>query len=184
MWFWVHTLPCRDQGWSDAFDRFGDTIEFLTSSKSRHHCCRSFEEKPLIESILFGGTDMKTLIARLGIVLTIAGMIEFGGCNSSSNDPYSSTQANNSGNNTNATPNTVVVSNMSFGPTTITVPKGTTITWKNNDGMSHTATSDTGDWDSGNIPTGGSKSVTFNSIGTFQYHCTLHPMMTATVVVQ
>jgi plastocyanin len=127
---------------------------------------------------------MKITITRLGLILAFTGLIGFAGCTSSSSDPYASTQASNSGNSTNGTPNTVVVSNLTFGPTTITVAKGTTVTWKNNDGITHTATSDTGDWDSGNIPPGGSKSVTFNSIGTFQYHCSIHSMMTATIVVQ
>jgi plastocyanin len=133
--------------------------------------------------IFFGGTDMMKTIRLLSLLVTIAGLIEFGGCNSSSN-PYSSSSGNNAGNNTITTPNTVVLYNMSFGPSTLTVAKGTTVTWQNNDGIAHTATSDTGAWDSGTIPAGGSKGVTFNTAGTFPYHCTVHPMMTATIIVQ
>jgi plastocyanin len=126
---------------------------------------------------------MKNAIHLLSLLVITAGLIEFGGC-SSSTSPYGSSSGNNSGNNTNTTPNTVVVYNMSFGPSTLTVAKGTTVTWQNTDGIAHTATSDAGSWDSGNIPAGGSKSVTFNTVGTFPYHCTVHPMMTATIVVQ
>jgi plastocyanin len=131
----------------------------------------------------FGGTDMINAIRWLLLLVTIAGLIEFGGCSSSTN-PYGSSSGNNSGNNTNTTPNTVVLANMAFGPTTLTVAKGATVTWQNNDGIAHTATSDAGAWDSGNIPAGASKSVTFNTTGTFSYHCTVHPMMTATIIVQ
>jgi plastocyanin len=131
----------------------------------------------------FEGTDIMNGIRSLFLLVTIAGLIEFGGCSSSTN-PYGSSSGNNSGNTIKTTPNTVVLSNMAFGPTTLTVAKGTTVTWQNNDGIAHTATSDTGAWDSGNIPAGGSKSVTFATAGTYQYHCTVHPMMTATIVVQ
>lgn len=127
---------------------------------------------------------MKTAKAWFWILVTTTGLIEFGGCNSSATSPYSNSPASNSGNRTNSSPNTVVMYNMAFGSSTLTVLKGTTVTWQNTDGVPHTATSDTGAWDSGNIPPGGSKSVTFNTVGTFPYHCTVHPMMTATIVVQ
>ena len=127
---------------------------------------------------------MKTARTWLWLLVTITGLLEIGGCNGNSTNPYSSSQSNNSGNNSNTAPNTVVLSNMSFGPTTLTVQKGTTVTWQNNDGILHTATSDTGAWDSGNISAGGTRSVTFNTAGTFPYHCTVHPMMTGTIVVQ
>ncbi len=81
-------------------------------------------------------------------------------------------------------PNTVVISGYAFSPASITVAKGTTITWQNNDPVVHTATADNGSWDTGAIAAGASKTATFASTGTFTYHCTQHPMMTATVVVQ
>ncbi len=81
-------------------------------------------------------------------------------------------------------PNTVVMSNYAFSPTTVTVAKGTTITWQNNDGVAHTSTSDTGVWDTGNIPSGGSKTTTFDVTGTFPFHCSYHTMMTGKIVVQ
>lgn len=127
---------------------------------------------------------MKTARTWLWILVATAGLIEFGGCNSNATGPYSNAPASTSGNNTTSTSNTVVMNNMAFGSATLTVPKGTTVTWQNSDSVPHSATSDTGAWDSGNIPSGGSKSVTFSTSGTFPYHCTVHPMMTATIVVQ
>jgi plastocyanin len=80
--------------------------------------------------------------------------------------------------------NEVFIQNSAFSPTTITVAANTAITWTNNDGMSHTVTSDTGnELNSGNIPANGTWSHTFTAAGTYPYHCTIHPTMTAIVVV-
>ena len=76
----------------------------------------------------------------------------------------------------------VKIQNFAFSPSTITVTAGTTITWKNFDDVAHTVTSDDGLFDSGSISTNGTFSHTFNSAGTFDYHCTPHPAMTASVV--
>lgn len=122
--------------------------------------------------------------SRHWILAAIFGLVALGGCSSGMTSPYSSAPASNSGGTTNSSPNTIAAYNMAFGPSTLTVAKGTTVTWQNSDGVPHTATSDSGAWDTGSIPPGGSKSVTFNNTGTFPYHCTVHPMMTATIVVQ
>lgn len=66
----------------------------------------------------------------------------------------------------------------------ITVKAGTTVTWTNNDIAPHTVTSDTGSvLDSGNLSLGQSFSMTFNTPGTYNYHCAIHPSMTGTVTV-
>jgi plastocyanin len=86
---------------------------------------------------------------------------------------------NNSSNNT--TPNTVSINNMSFGPSAITVKAGTTVTWTNNDNTAHTVTADDQSFNSGNMNKGATFAHTFATAGTYPYHCTYHPMMTATV---
>lgn len=78
----------------------------------------------------------------------------------------------------------VTISGFAFSPQTLTVAKGTTVTWTNNDSSTHSVTSDTGVWDSGNLSTGKSFSFTFNQVGTFPYHCNIHSSMTAKIVVQ
>jgi plastocyanin len=80
----------------------------------------------------------------------------------------------------------VRIRDFAFGPTTVTVQVGDTVTWRNDPGdPGHTATADSGAWNSGNIGPGGTASVTFNTAGRFQYHCEYHPSrMTGTVVVQ
>ncbi|HEY8737847.1 MAG TPA: plastocyanin/azurin family copper-binding protein [Candidatus Dormibacteraeota bacterium] len=71
-----------------------------------------------------------------------------------------------------------------YSPNPITVPTGTTVTWMNGTGLPHTATSDTAAWSTGAIGAGAtSGGVTFNTAGTFAYHCTFHSDMHGTIVV-
>ena len=73
---------------------------------------------------------------------------------------------------------------MSFSASSITVTKGTTVTWTNKDNMTHTVTADDNSFDSGNIGNGGTFSFTFNNTGSFAYHCSIHPAMTGSVTVK
>jgi plastocyanin len=80
--------------------------------------------------------------------------------------------------------NTINIANMAFAPLSTTVKVGTTVTWKNNDAIAHTVTSDNGtSFDSGNIAGGASFSYTTTGVGTFEYHCSIHPGMTGTLIV-
>jgi plastocyanin len=85
-------------------------------------------------------------------------------------------------NNTSAK-NTVTMQNMSFSTTNLTVTKGTTVTWTNNDNTTHTVTADDNSFISGDIVAGHSFTKTFNAAGTFPYHCTYHSMMKAAIIV-
>jgi plastocyanin len=78
----------------------------------------------------------------------------------------------------------VSIANLNFDPATVTVNVGDTVTWTNNDSVDHTATANGGSFDTGSIGNGQSDSVTFTAAGNFPYHCSLHPQMTGTVVVQ
>ena len=79
---------------------------------------------------------------------------------------------------------TVIIRGFAFSPKTITVRAGDSVTWTNQDAITHTATSDDGLWDTGLIAQGESKTITFATPGTFSYHCTPHPSMTAIIIVQ
>ncbi len=79
--------------------------------------------------------------------------------------------------------NEVYIQGMAFGPSTITVTVGTTITWTNKDGVAHSVTSNTALFDSGPINSNGTYSHLFSTAGTFPYHCMVHPDMTASVIV-
>ncbi|MGE5684187.1 MAG: plastocyanin/azurin family copper-binding protein, partial [Nitrososphaerota archaeon] len=77
-----------------------------------------------------------------------------------------------------------------YEPTTLTVPTGTTVTWKNSDSTLHTVTSGSAEsgvsgteFDSSYMAAGKTFQHTFSSAGTFDYYCTLHPFMKGQVVV-
>jgi hypothetical protein len=78
----------------------------------------------------------------------------------------------------------VAISDFSFSPGTVTVAVGDTVTWTNSDAQDHTATADGGSFDTGTLGNGESGTVTFSTAGSFPYHCTIHPQMTGTVVVE
>jgi len=81
----------------------------------------------------------------------------------------------------------VTIKEFSFSPSTMQIKAGTTVTWTNNGAMSHTTVSDNGVWTSATLapPSGGggygggtagqSFPFTFNTPGTYSYHCSLHP---------
>jgi plastocyanin len=79
---------------------------------------------------------------------------------------------------------TVVIANLAFDPSAITVPTGTTVAWTNDDAVPHTVTSTDGVFDSGIFDPGGSFSFTFNEPGSFAYICQLHPQMQGTVTAE
>ncbi len=78
----------------------------------------------------------------------------------------------------------VSIVSFSFVPPSLTVQMGDTVRWTNQDPTQHTATSDTGVWDSGLLWLGGSFSFTFTGSGVYGYHCTVHPYMQGTITVQ
>jgi plastocyanin len=76
----------------------------------------------------------------------------------------------------------VNISSFAFTPPSLTVNVGDTVMWTVTSGT-HTTTSDTGVWNSGNLSTGNTFSFTFTSPGTFPYHCAIHTFMTASITV-
>jgi plastocyanin len=79
---------------------------------------------------------------------------------------------------------TVIIANLAFDPSAITVPTGTTVAWTNEDAVPHTVTSTDGAFDSGIFDPGGSFAFTFNEPGSFAYVCQLHPQMQGTVTAE
>ncbi len=89
------------------------------------------------------------------------------------------------GTNTSSISASVEMVNKAFVPATLGITSGTTVTWYNNDTVTHTVTSDDGSFpSSGNIAPGQTYSVTFNQTGTFGYHCSIHIFMRAEIIVQ
>ena len=78
----------------------------------------------------------------------------------------------------------VKIDNFVFGPQTVTVPVGTTVTWTNSDDIPHTAVSTDGVFKSKVMDTDEKFSYTFTKAGTYPDYCSVHPKMTGKVVVQ
>jgi plastocyanin len=76
-----------------------------------------------------------------------------------------------------------VLGNRAFAPDALEVAAGTTVTWTNTDSVGHTSTSNGSGWDSGIIQPGRQFSFTYQTAGTFAYHCAIHPGMVGTVTV-
>jgi plastocyanin len=78
----------------------------------------------------------------------------------------------------------VKIDNFVFGPQTITVPVGATVTWTNKDDIPHTTVSTDGVFKSKVMDTDEKFSFKFTKAGTYSYYCSVHPRMTGKVVVQ
>jgi len=78
----------------------------------------------------------------------------------------------------------VTIDNFAFNPATLTIPAGTTVTWTNQDDMLHTVTAANRLFSSKGLETGDVYSHTFTTPGTYTYFCSLHPRMTATIIVK
>jgi plastocyanin len=98
------------------------------------------------------------------------------------------TAATHAGDNTPAAQETasleVKIDNFSFMPQDTTVAAGTTVTWINRDDVPHTVVSTSGKFKSKALDTDDKFSFTFSEPGTYEYFCSVHPKMTAKVIVQ
>jgi plastocyanin len=103
----------------------------------------------------------KHLVVALGVVVLVA-------C---SDSPYGS-----SGGCTPTATKVCTVGGAAFSPVTLTVSAGTTVTWQNGDGVTHTITSDPAAPATFNLSLGNGAMVTrqFADTGHFPYHCTFH----------
>jgi plastocyanin len=112
-------------------------------------------------------------IASLATPVMIAVLLLFAGSSSvTANDQPSAATAE------------VKIDNFSFGPQTVTVPVGATVTWINRDDIPHTVVSTDGVFKSKVRDTDEKFSYTFAKAGTYPYFCSVHPKMTGKVVVQ
>ncbi|WP_114810030.1 cupredoxin domain-containing protein [Paraburkholderia kururiensis] len=82
--------------------------------------------------------------------------------------------------------NTVNIDNFAFSPATLTVAKGTTVTWVNRDDIAHTVVNDANPraFKSPPMDSDDKFSFTFSTPGTYKYFCSIHPHMTGVIVVK
>jgi plastocyanin len=106
---------------------------------------------------------MATLVAAIGLIVCAVGL-------AAGDRPKSKTH-------------TVTIEGMRFQPERLTVVRGNTIVWVNNDLVPHTATSEAGSFDSQIIQAEKSWKFTASKKGEFAYTCTFHPTMKAMLQV-
>ena len=79
----------------------------------------------------------------------------------------------------------VVIDNFSFSPKTSSVPAGATVTWTNHDNVPHVVTSADDQFKKSLVlKTGQRFSNTFATAGSYSYFCSIHPRMTAQIIVK
>ena len=135
------------------------------------------------------------LIVAIIIILVVAGYFVFrgnygtpapanNGNNGGNNNPPPGNNNQTSTNTTTPPASTadVNIQNFAFNPAVLTVKAGTTVTWTNNDSATHQIKSDT--FNSAGLSRGQKFSHQFNSAGTFNYSCAIHPSMTGQIIVQ
>jgi amicyanin len=121
-----------------------------------------------------------------GAVVIIA--IIIGGVFLTGSKPNNMNMGSNSSSNADAVATDKVdIKGYAFSPAVIKVKVGTTVTWTNQDAVSHTVTGDDTSsaekLSSSDIQKGGTYTHTFKTAGTYKYHCFPHPYMHGTVVV-
>lgn len=69
----------------------------------------------------------------------------------------------------------VHIEDFDMDPLSLQIEAGDSVTWHNHDSASHTATDDDGSWDTGTLSTDETKTITFDDVAEFSYHCEVHP---------
>jgi plastocyanin len=136
---------------------------------------------------------MRRLITSFALVaaLLAAGCGSSGGGGSATSPPASTPApaASTSGGKAAGGVTKVQMKNIQFDPQTVTVKKGSTVEWTNEDSVNHDVTKVAGPGPkfssgSGNLASGDSYQQTFRTAGTIKYRCTIHPGMSGTIVVK
>jgi plastocyanin len=81
----------------------------------------------------------------------------------------------------------IAMRNFTFGPDSVRIAAGTTVTWANCEPAnidSHTATARDGAWQSGFLAPGAKYSRVFSEPGRFEYFCEPHPFMHGVIIVE
>lgn len=116
-------------------------------------------------------------------VFVLSGCSSYGGNQApSSSMPSTSQTPTQSSDQTKNASVTINIQNFAFNPASVTISKGTTITWTNNDSAPHQIKSAT--FNSSQLSKGQTFSFTFNDAGTFDYSCAIHPSMLGKIIVQ
>jgi len=127
------------------------------------------------------------LVIIVVAILVVGGAIALNHKSTYNNPSQPNTNSYSSNSNKTPQPGNVDIRNMMFTPSQISVQKGATVTWTNNDNTAHTVIDDLSNVSgpaSGTIEPGSTYSFMFTKTGSYQYHCKIHPSMRGTIVVK
>jgi amicyanin len=118
------------------------------------------------------------------VLLSLAIIIILASCAATPSTTTSSPQATTtvSQSTTTVSSDQVSIENSAFNPETLTVKAGATVTWTNNDSVTHNIKSDS--FNSPQMAKGDTYSFTFDTKGTFDYSCGIHPSMKGKIIVE
>ena len=124
----------------------------------------------------------------VGIIAVLAALTTVAACGSDSGGggapPATATESASSGSAAAGGGSTVEIMNFMFMPGSLTVPVGTTVTWKFDDSTDHTVSADDNSFASSPMANGQTFTHTFSTAGTVAYHCSIHPFMKGTIIVK
>ena len=124
----------------------------------------------------------------VGIIAVLAALTTLAACGSDSGGggapPATATESASSGSAPAGGGSTVEIMNFMFMPGSLTVPVGTTVTWKFDDSTDHTVSADDNSFASSPMANGQTFTHTFSTAGTVAYHCSIHPFMKGTIIVK
>jgi len=78
----------------------------------------------------------------------------------------------------------ITIDNFSFTPAELTIAPGAIVVWVNNDDVPHTVVGTRQEFRSKALDTGDMFSYKFDNPGTYEYFCSVHPMMTGKIIVK
>lgn len=127
---------------------------------------------------------MKKWITLVAIAVLAVALVALMGCSSGGGTSSSSAapSGGTSSGGASAGGDAVTIQNFSFSPASLTVKTGATVTWTNKDSVAHTVVGT--DFKSDQIAPGATYTHAFTTAGSYDYHCSIHPSMTGTIIVQ
>jgi plastocyanin len=117
------------------------------------------------------------------LVLVLAGALLLSACSGGGSGSSGSASSGGSGGATST--NSLTISNFMFSPMSASVAPGATVKVTNKDSVTHTLTATGGQFNTGDIGAGQTKTFTAPSkAGTYSYICNIHQYMKGTIVVR
>jgi plastocyanin len=121
------------------------------------------------------------LFAALGLVFAACG--DDSSSDSSGSPDSADSSDDTGGSDSSGGSDAITIANFAFeAPESVAV--GTTVEVTNTDGATHTLSATDGSFDTGNLGADASATVTFETAGTVEFMCKIHPSMTGSITVE